>query len=637
MNRSALTGLALLALSACLDFDKKVSQLCAAGRFDCDAGQGGGMGGGSASNDAGVYTFGPTFTGGVCMGGWCYENPFPHALSINGIWGSGPNDVWYACSGNVVMHWDGAGWAVFTNAVPAARPFSTLSSVWSPGSGELWVATADKGPAVRSSSSGTWVPDLTYDDASRNLSTLSLAGGPQGAMLVGASGTVARRTGAAWATLAEGLPGVVVSLAVPSANECWAVQYADESTPSILSRCDGSDPVDAGQPVRAVWAVPGKQVYGGSLEVLERSGTGALTSTPVGFNVVGGTYLADRARWVAVGTEGRLARSTAPASPEMVLPAGDGRTLRAVYAAPSGELFIGGELGALARGSGPSYTLQQGGVGLTNLHGLLVTPSRVMAVGDQGRTLLREPGGGWRTGQSSPGTVALYGVNELSDHTVVAVGSGLVVVVEDAGTLRTLDTGNRFEGVFGTSLDDLWATGEAAWHRDATGWHLSSVLDGGGFHKVSGQRDGGSVWAVGLQSENFISTGVAVQLFADGGQRVEVPDDRIGELFGVAVLDDGRVWACGDLGDLYLRDTDAGWRKYSASSDTLYDVFVYGDGDVWAAGRNMVVRGSESTPTFRRIDPALDGVRLEAVRRLGEDVWVVGERGVILHGRQSEL
>ena len=45
--------------------------------------------------------------GGCKPDAWCaVPLPVP-AVSLNGIWGSGPNDVWIVGSPDTVLHWDG--------------------------------------------------------------------------------------------------------------------------------------------------------------------------------------------------------------------------------------------------------------------------------------------------------------------------------------------------------------------------------------------------------------------------------------------------------------------------------------------------------------------------------------------------
>ena len=635
--------------SACLDFDKKVSQLCDAGKFDCDAGTaggatggGGGGGGGGGTGGGGGGTGGATtaaFTRGICLDKWCFENPFPHALNINAIWGSGPNDVWFACESNVVMHWNGTAWDLNLNAVadPSLR-FRNLRGVWGASASDVWLATQDLGPARLMS--GTWTTDPSYSGGARSLQAESISGSLDGSVLLGASTSIAARQGMTWSTLSNPVNTAVVSLAGATVGDCWAVLFTDENNPAALVRCDGSERIDAGAlpadagATYAVWARPGEHIFGGNGGVLRRTQTAdagtVLAFERLDLDVRGGTYLPGSTEWVAVGGLGRLSRSSSPAS-TVVLTGWRDRDLLAVWAATPTDVWVAGQAGAIARGNGTDFVTLQGGTPVSGLRGLVATPRHVLTVGDNGTGLERTADGGWRV-NAPPGMVDLRSVIELSNRSLVAAGAGGVFQLTDAGW-ASLRASGSFDGVAGPSIDDLWAVGGEAWHRTDGGWSVVSTLDGGYFRGVAGNSDGTAVWAVGSQS----MAGVAVRLWPDGGQQIEVPGPTTSELFGVAVLEDGGVWACGDTGGLYLRQANGTWSQAVLNgSDTLFDVSVFGADDVWVTGRGIVLRGSSSL-TFRELPPGIENVQLEAVRRLGDDVWVVGDRGIILHGRASEL
>ncbi len=51
--------------------------------------------------------------------------------ALNGVWGSGPADVWAVGGGGMIVHWNGSAWA--TQSSPTSDP---LKSVWGSGPNE---------------------------------------------------------------------------------------------------------------------------------------------------------------------------------------------------------------------------------------------------------------------------------------------------------------------------------------------------------------------------------------------------------------------------------------------------------------------------------------------------------------------
>ncbi len=44
------------------------------------------------------------------VGQWRWQNPFPQGNTLNGVWGSGANDVWAVGNGGTILHWSGGAW-----------------------------------------------------------------------------------------------------------------------------------------------------------------------------------------------------------------------------------------------------------------------------------------------------------------------------------------------------------------------------------------------------------------------------------------------------------------------------------------------------------------------------------------------
>ena len=117
----------LLGLSSCLNFDARLESCRDAGLWVCrngnladggtDAGTDQGI---DAGSDAGADGGAPDAGRGdggvqqlICNGGWCWENPRPTGVTLESVWGSGPDDLWVGGTFGTLMHFDGAIWTSF--------------------------------------------------------------------------------------------------------------------------------------------------------------------------------------------------------------------------------------------------------------------------------------------------------------------------------------------------------------------------------------------------------------------------------------------------------------------------------------------------------------------------------------------
>lgn len=615
--RPALLAASLAALTACFDFDKKLSELCDT-RFTCpiDAG-------GSAET-----THPQPFTTGAVTSGWQWENPLPHALDLNVVFGTGPRDVWVGGQSRLLMHWDGGTWTTVAFGGSSMNPVESVTGLWASAPGDLWVAAA--GLEVHHQSG----PGFEPDDMSRQPpdTTFVALSGHRGDVMAGGDGVVLLHSSQGWGALTSA-PGQYYFSVAGTDTDCWALSGSLEDLGGhMVTRCDGNGAevhdVDGGA---AVW------LSGGVPYVAARDGYswregGVWRWRPLSYQPYAGAAVPgiDGGSMMA-GSDGTVSFVGSSATTVVLAPY-PSRPLRAVWSSGVNDIWVAGAGGALAHEDGTGFTSLQGGYPMESLYGMSVSSTRTVAVGNPDQVLERTSDGGWFR---HPGTDALgflRAVFELTDGTLVAAseGSGLRqrqgqnwVLMPGAPT-----TSVRFNGIWGRGPDDVWATGNGAWHRSASGWREVVTADAGiSLWKVAGQSNGAAVWTVGSD----VDGGFAMQLLADGGTNLE----RVGEVsvfFGVAVAESGEVWAVGATNAIFLRHADAGWEDLSitAGYSDLFDVHVVSADEVYAAGNEgTVLRGGTTIP-FTQLRTNLGPVRIEAVRKVGGDVMVVGERGLIL-------
>lgn len=136
--------------------------------------------------------------------GWCAVALPPSPVSLNGVWGSGPNDVWIVGSPDLTLHWDGAH---LLSANASTR--QTIFGVWGSGKSDVWAFST--GNAMWHSSG--------FEDGGD--------GGAGWSMFDGGGD-------------AGGWPGSISAMWGRNADDVWAVGpfQAQLSTPTVW-HCDG--------------------------------------------------------------------------------------------------------------------------------------------------------------------------------------------------------------------------------------------------------------------------------------------------------------------------------------------------------------------------------------------------------------
>jgi hypothetical protein len=198
-------------------------------------------------------------------------------LTHNGVWGSGPSDVWVVGQSNATgagtfLHWDGSDW---TRA--PSNPTPPVWDVWGSGADDVW-AVAEHGTLLRhvgldwivggrdvgtrgpiagiwgTSPSDAWaISNVTSHWDGREWSTVARAAGPplldiwgNGAddvWAVGYVGTIVHWDGAAWSASESGTEEHLTGVWGSAENDVWVV-----GTAGLALHWDGTDwtPVETG-------------------------------------------------------------------------------------------------------------------------------------------------------------------------------------------------------------------------------------------------------------------------------------------------------------------------------------------------------------------------------------------------------
>lgn len=153
------------------------------------------------------------------------------------------------------------------------------------------------------------------------------------------------------------------------------------------------------------------------------------------------------------------------------------------------------------------------------------------------------------------------------------------------------------------------------------------------------------VWAVGGQVPAIGEAGTGTMFHHDGSgwTPVELPPDT--PLLNWVHGRDGEIWTVGNAGSA-LRYNGSGWDSIPTPITVpLWGVFVFGPDDVWAVGGDAFTDGSAALTHYN--GSAWEDVPLPPLDRdtaalfkvwgvSGDDVWAVGDNGVILRFDGSE-
>jgi hypothetical protein len=191
-----------------------------------------------------------------CIEGWCSVSVPTSAVSFEGVWGSGSNDIWVVGDGGTILHWNGSAWSSARSGTLAS-----LLAVWGTGP-DVWAVghTEGAGKLVTNLVDADWlagkiglVPKLNCVWGS----------GPSDVWAGGDEGTMIHFTGASFSSVATASPESIRGIWGSGPNDVWAVgesntiQHWDGTAWSLVDQGEiylrfngiwGSGPSD-------VWAV----------------------------------------------------------------------------------------------------------------------------------------------------------------------------------------------------------------------------------------------------------------------------------------------------------------------------------------------------------------------------------------------
>ena len=343
---------------------------------------------GDAATDAPTVVPGPDAAAlQQCTDGrWCaVTSPAGSPYSFNGIWGSGPSDVWIAGSPDLAIHWDGS---TFTSATLGTD--QTIFGVWGSGPKDVWAFSTG---------------DAFWHNETGDPRVSSWAASDRDA---GTTTDWSAAVHAMWGRNATDVWAVGKSSFGLAQTTVWHSDGWNGGAPrwTPTTTTPGAMPWDTEPTFNAVWGTPSGEIWvvgdGGKTRYSSGWENGAATWAVVD----SGTSLPLYALWGtekevwAVGAFGTVRRFTRDAegkvtTEDVAFP--NHSTLRSLLGFAGNDIWAGGSDGTLAHWDGATWTLVDVAVDDTRLTEIFAlwasSPADIWAVGrniflHKGTTLL---------------------------------------------------------------------------------------------------------------------------------------------------------------------------------------------------------------------------------------------------------
>jgi len=549
--------------------------------------------------------------------GWCWANPLPDGLAIDGIDGTASDDYWAVGQSGIVLHFDGAGWQRIDAGVS-----KYLSCVRAFARDDVWIG----GEAGLSHFDGTgW----TVVDPGFSGWIATLAGtSSEDLWAATTDDSIGHRTAAGWSIVpsqaSSASPWRMFSF---SPSDAWAV-----GSSGYLRHWDGQQwtAVDGAYETYAVWGASPSDVWigGNHGEMYHWNGQSLATTTfPT--------------QWLTNDLWGSSASD--------------------VWAAVSYSPSTGQTLVHLLHYDGNQWNDVDPKSTPFKLHGSAADD--IWAVGHG--SLQHFDGASWSP-RLSVTDDTLMGMWARSDNDAFAVDSAGRVLHWDGSHWSAKQTPATFlSSVTGTADDDVWVAGTSVLHFDGTAWttvlantgYLSSAaiwaagrtdvwvgFDGPFFRHFNGtsfdslaSATGGvvlSIWGSG--PSDVWAVGAGAQHW-DGAKWTRV-DTGSGsnELHALSGSASNNVWAAGDGGTV-VRWNGLGWSAVTRpTTDDLYGIWVAGPNEVYVAvwsGQIWYWNGSTWTAQDSGVGDR-PPFQLNGMAGAGSRIWAFGNNGILVTKRR---
>jgi len=585
---------------------------------------------GGVAGDAGVDRQPPEeIVGPICSSDhWCWENPLPQGNTLNAVFTFADDNVWAVGTQGTVLHWNGKGW---TNQYSVDSSI-TMTGLWGSAPNDLWMVGVKVGnlavePAtsvIRHWDGFGWTdvshpPSMSFADVTGSA--------PDNVWAVGASAPL-RWDGTSWKQ--QPCPFcctncTTLGVWTDDPGDVWVV-----GPRNLVARWEGSTwtppagVFDAawsatwGSGPNDVWVVGqgGALAHwnGSQLTVLSLSGDDLLS--------IWGSSATDV--W-AVGLNGTAIHYDGfgwrPSA------ATDGPDLYYVRGRDSSLMWTVGRAGRMLSWDGSRWTPKSSGP--TGLIGSMAGsgPDDIW-FGGNGDVGLQHWGDQQKLTAYVGGPVDIVGLFSLGPDEVFAVGAS--AATWDGVIWNDMPGAGRLYSVWGSSAADVWAGGANELgepqlkHWDGQAWTASTQIRPTGSITHLAGNGPSDVWAVSTVGEIF---------HYDGIGWTSIPTGTFSALWGATTSGINEAWAVGEGGAVYKVANGAAVQQPAPFSNRLEGIFQAGPNEFWVAGFGGTI-GHFDGNSWSKSQSGTDAWLFDIWASGPNDFWAVGFDGAVLHKRR---
>lgn len=563
-------------------------------------------------------------------GEWEWQNPLPQGISLNGLWGSSPDDIWTGGWTGAVVHYDGSSWT--PEWLSGTR--ENVYNFWGTSTANIWM-TAGTGEMWRFNSS-SWVLDTILPGVSNS----ALWGFAEDDIWAAGS-NIHHYDGSMWSQYSNPTTDWIFDIWGPHPDTVFAV--AHPGFPIIdgeILRYDGIEwtkIVDTPEALFGLHGTSGSDIWfvGWNNYILHWDGDSLVQMTPPVFASWWSVYcITSDDVWIG-GSEGNILHWNGTSFEHYVSPLGE--DVSELWASASDDVWgVGGWRGGIIYWNGASW----------------------QAISHDALPDIQDLRDVWAADLSNIWVVGGSG-------TVPGVG-GIGYYDGNSWTQIPISSSGQFDGIWGTSASDIWVVGWDAQilHYDGISWNPEPPVVTDDLLAIWGNSYD-DIWAVGIDGIILHYNGALWSIFTrvgnhlgavlgfapddvwtcgangaiyrfDGANWTQLASPTANNLYGISGSSNQDIWICGLAGTVIHYD-GAAWQVLSVPTPAaLYGILKESDTSVWVVGYNWGTFRSEvwhydgSTWTQQQT-PRIVGMLHNIAQPDPEHIWVIGSHGAIFH------
>ena len=569
---------------------------------------------------------------------WEWQGPLSEGKHIYGIWGSSASDIFAVGQSGVILHYDGSDWATMDSGTS-----TDLFGIWGTSASDVFVV-GNTATILHYNGSG-WSAVASGLPQSSEYNLFCIWGSSSTDIYAGSSGgKIIHYDGSDWTSGGTGIGGIILDIWGTSATDV----FATSSWGNILhyngtdwSEMDSPLTPGSNQNLYGVWGSSSSDVFavGRNSVALHYDGTGwtQMDTSAISNIILQSVWGSGSGDVFAVGNYGTVIHYNGVSWTAM--PSTLKLYIYDVWGSSGSNVLAVGDYGAIIRYNGTSWLPASGGAAPEFLLGAWGSSADNVYTVGTGNAVLNYDGTGWSAVDTGTASSQLNDVWGSSADDIFIVGLDGLILHWDGSiwTQMTSGTTDHLFAVWGTTWNDVHAIGyeKTMLHYDGSIW--SNVGPGFGFGVLHGLWGSAvdDAWATGAAGRIYHYTGLQPPGTSSWTQVVTGLGGNYNGVWGSAADD---IFAVGDWGKIVHYDGIDWTDMTSNTSDHLHGVWGTSSTDVYAVGESGLYAGNihhYDGTGWTQVDTGLGTLGSNSYR----DIWgassaaifVVGSHGVILH------